>query len=80
MKYVEELLAGNCFIYNNNYYLITVNFKSNNQRLCYNLDSGFPHWISGETIVDDIQIYTMDEKNTIIPIKENKKEHKNVSS
>ena len=74
MKYIEELLVGSCFLYKNNYYILTADFKSNHQKLCYDLNSGFPKWIFGDTIVDHIQIYTMDEKNTIIPIKEIKKE------
>lgn len=73
MKYIEELIPGNCFLFNNTYYLITIDFKSNNKRLCYNLESGSPCWLTGETIVEDIQIYTMDDKNNIMAIKETKK-------
>ena len=79
MKYIEELSPGNCFSYNNNYFLLTIDFKTNSKRLCYNLKSGSPVWLDGSIIVESIQIYTMDEKNTIIPIKETKKENTNVS-
>lgn len=69
MKYIEELDPGTCFSYKNNYYILTVDYKSNNNKLCYDLQSGHPRWLSGDTIIDTIQVYTMDEKNTIIPIK-----------
>lgn len=67
------MLPGNCFILNNKYFLLTIDFKSNNKKLCYGLGDGCPLWLDGETIVEDTQIYTMDEKNTIIPIKETQK-------
>lgn len=73
MKYIEELYAGQCFDHKDNYWITTIDFKSNGKRLCYNLKSGVPSWFDSDTIVDDIQIYTMDEKNIIIPIKETEK-------
>lgn len=73
MKYIEELSPGECFVYKNIYYIITSDFKSSGSKLCYSLNNGFPTWLSGDSIVDQIQIYTMDEKNTIIPIKETTK-------
>ena len=80
MKYIEELVPGNCFIYNNNYYVLTIDFRSNNKKLCYNLQNGSPIWLSEDTIIDNIQIYTMDDKNNITPIKETPKmDAKNVS-
>lgn len=77
MKYIEELIPGNCFLLNNKHFLLTIDFKSNNKKLCYSLDDGSPLWLDGNSIVDDIQIYTMDEKNTIIPIRETKKMDEN---
>ena len=77
MKYIEELAPGNCFLLKNKHFLLTIDFKSNNKRLCYNLVDGSPLWLDGETIVEDTQIYTMDEKNTIIPIKETQKMEEN---
>jgi len=80
LKYIEELVPGNCFIYNNNYYVLTIDFRSNNKKLCYNLQNGSPIWLSEDTIIDNIQIYTMDDKNNITPIKETPKmDAKNVS-
>lgn len=73
MKYIEELSPGNCFFLNNKHFLLTIDFKSNNKKLCYSLEDGSPLWLDGDSIVDGVQIYTMDEKNTIIPIKETQK-------
>lgn len=73
MKYIEELSPGECFSFKDSYWIITIDFKNNGKRLCYNLESGNPSWFDADTIVDDIQIYTMDEKNVIIPIKETQK-------
>jgi len=73
MKYIEELISGDCFTFKNSYYIISSDFKANGSKLCFNLNSGNPIWMNSDTIVDQIQIYTMDEKNTIIPIKETTK-------
>jgi hypothetical protein len=81
MKYIEEITPGQCFVYEKTYYILTIDFRSNNQKLCYDLTKGSPRWFLPDTIVELlIQIYTMDEKNTIIPIKETTKENANVSN
>ena len=73
MKYIEELLPGDSFVSDSHNYLLTSDFKKNGCRLSYDLKSGNPKWFEASDIVDTIQIYTMDEKNTIIPIKETQK-------
>lgn len=79
MKYIEELIPGNSFLYKNQYFIVTSDFKSNQQKLCYNIQSGHAMWFDPDSIVDDIQIYTMDDKNTIIPISKTPKlENENV--
>ena len=62
MKYIEELVPGSCFVLNNKHFLLTIDFKSNNKKLCYSLNDGSPLWLNGDSIVDSIEIYTMDEK------------------
>ena len=74
MKYIEELNSGDCFNYDNKSYLITSDFKKDNSKLCINLESGFPKWFLPEIIVKKIEIYTLDESNNIVPIKETKKD------
>jgi hypothetical protein len=81
LKYIEELAPGDSFVFKNLYYIISSDFKSNGSKLCFNLNNGNPLWMNSDTIVDQAQIYTMDEKNTIIPIKETTKmDGENVST
>jgi hypothetical protein len=80
MKYIEEIAPGQCFVCDGTYYVLTIDFRSNNQKLCYDLTKGNPKWFLPETIVELIQIYTMDEKNTIIPIKTTEKTDKSNAS
>jgi hypothetical protein len=74
MQYIEELLCGNCFKSEDKFFIISSDFKKDSSRLSINLDSGFPRWFSADTIVEKIQIYTLDESNNILPIKETKKD------
>jgi hypothetical protein len=69
MKYVEELVAGDCFSYQNQVFLLTSDFKSNGDRLCYSLLTGFPNWLSSQAIVESCPIYILDQDNNTIPIK-----------
>ncbi len=78
MKYIEELIAGDSFIYNNKYYILTSDFKGNGQKLAYSLDEGFAKWFDATNIVEKISLYTLDNQNNILPIKEQKKEEYNV--
>ena len=68
MKYIEELSAGNCFLYKDKYYLLTIDFRGDNKKLCYELNSGCPYWLDGSTIVENTQICSIDSTNNIIPI------------
>jgi len=72
MKYIEELEPGDTFTINNKVYLVTSDFKSNNQRLCYSLIDGFPSWIISNTIVDHSPVYILDKDNNTIPVKATK--------
>ena len=78
MKYIEELVAGDAFAYNNKYFVLTSDYKSNNHKLAYSLDQGFAKWFDPSTIIEKISLYTLDEKNNILPLKEQKKEEYNV--
>lgn len=69
MKYVEELVPGDCFSLDNNYYLLTSDFKASGDRLSYSLDSGNPKWMKANDTVDILPIYRLDEENSIIAIK-----------
>jgi hypothetical protein len=72
MKYLEELSSGDCFVLKDSFFLITSDFKKD-KKLCYSLLNGSPRWLENNTIIDDIQLYTLDNSNNIIPIKHTKK-------
>lgn len=72
--FVEELQTGDCFSLDSCYYVVNIDYKKNGDRCCVSLINGNVRWIKGNQIVEKIQIYTMDKDNTIIPIKETKKD------
>jgi len=75
MKYIEELDPGNIFSYNNNIYLLTIDFKKNRSKLAFSLKDGTPLWFEPECIVEKISLYTLDPSNNITPIKIEKNEY-----
>lgn len=77
MKYIEELEIGDCFIVDNITYLLTCDFKSNGEKLCFCLSTGLPKWFEPSIIVNLNPIYYLDENNAIIPVKETKKHDEN---
>lgn len=75
MKYIEELDSGNIFSYNDNVYLLTIDFKKNGSRLAFSIKDGTPSWFKSECIVEQISLYTLDSANNITPLKIDKNEH-----
>ena len=69
MKYLEELRHGDCFKYNETFFVLTSDFKNNHTKLCYSLIDGNSKWFSDDTIVDLCPMFTTNEDNQIIPIK-----------
>jgi hypothetical protein len=80
MKYTEELSAGDCFILNNQYFILTNDFKKNGNRYCINLSTGYGNWIEPDKEVSCTDIFTLDKDNNIIAIKERKKDQNNDTS
>jgi len=74
MKYIEELLIGDCYQYNGKQYIITTDYKQNGSRLCVSLIDGSTHWVSSDTMIDPIDIFTVDQDSNIIAIKERTKD------
>lgn len=70
MKFIEELNCGDALLANNEAYIITTDFKKNNDRLCVCLKDGSTRWFAANTVVEPIQIYRLDKDNNIIPFKE----------
>lgn len=73
MKYLEELCPGDCFLLSESVFLTTCDFKKE-KKLCYNLFNGSPRWLENNTIVQESQVYTLDNNNNIIPIKPTEKQ------
>ena len=74
-KFIEELNYGDAFTYNNLFYVLTTDYKKNNDRLCLSLIDGSLRWFKPNEIVEGTNLYTMDKDNNIIAIKESKKEN-----
>jgi hypothetical protein len=72
MKYIEELVSGDCFVYENQYFLLTSDFKKNGKKLCYSLQDGFAKWFENNDIVDHEQMYCLDKDNNVVAIKPTK--------
>lgn len=79
MKYIEEINAGDTFLYNNQLFILSTDFKNNGQRMAINFDSGFPTWLNGETIIETIPLFKLDKDNNIIAIKNVPSPSKNFS-
>lgn len=68
MKYLEELKNGDCFVYKNQNFLLTSDFKKDNSKLCYSLNDGYAKWMSSQEIVEPLILYTLDKDNNIVAI------------
>jgi len=69
MKYLEEISPGDSFRYENNLYILTIDFKRNGDKLCYSLNDGSPKWLESKTVIETDPIFSLDKDNNIIPIK-----------
>lgn len=69
MKYLEELSNGDHFLYNNGYYITSIDFNKSRYRKCINLNDGTQRWLSPDTIVENIVVFTLDNESNLIPIK-----------
>lgn len=79
MHYLEELQTGDCFLKDNNFFILTNDFKKDGRRFCIELKTGNSRWIKSNEIVDNIDIFTIDKDNNIIAIRERKKDSKNAT-
>jgi hypothetical protein len=74
MKYIEELVNGDCFVYNTSIFIITIDFDKNRNKLCIDLAAGTPRWFAPETIVEKSPIFILDNDNNILPVKQETKQ------
>jgi len=79
MTYIEELDNGECFIFNDDYYIVSCDFNSQKKRFCINLVDGNARWFKGNTIVKNFDIYRIDDDNNLIMVKQkNDKKNNNI--
>lgn len=72
-KYIEELNQGDSFVVDACIYTLTTDYKKDGKRLAFSLKDGSCRWFEGSCMVENIQLYTMDKDNNIIPIKPTEK-------
>jgi hypothetical protein len=72
-KFLEELNGGDTFQLNDVYFVLSMDYKKNGDRMCLSLKSGSSQWFTSNTIVHSTPIYTMDTENNLIAIKETRK-------
>jgi hypothetical protein len=78
MKYLEELIVGDLFVYKNEYFILTCDFKiikGNRKYLCVSIKNGFSHWMEGNTSIEILDLYFRDKEGNIIAVKERKNEY-----
>lgn len=73
VKYLEEMDAGDTIEFENNYYVVTADYKKSGSRSCVNLKTGLSKWIEPNAIVDINPIYLLDSDNNIVAIKPTEK-------
>lgn len=78
MKFLEDLSSGDCFKLEDNFYIVTSDFKLGKHaqsRSCVSLKDGTFRWISSNSMVETIPIVSIDQNSNIIPVKETKKDN-----
>lgn len=69
MKYIEELSSGDTFKSNNQFFLLTSDYKKSGAKLAYRFNDGSPKWFDSQAIVESQPVYILDSENNTIPIK-----------
>lgn len=70
---ISKLLFGSTFLFNNEMYILSQDCNRKNQRNCISLNNGSSKWIDEQTEVAPAPVYTLDDKNNFIPLKEDGK-------
>lgn len=74
MKMIEELAFGDCFdLQNQNYFILTQNFRMRDKKKEYqavSIKDGSFKWIKADVVISRIGLYTTDDSNNIVSIKE----------
>jgi hypothetical protein len=69
MKYIEELKSGDTFSFNDQFFLLSSDFKKDGKRSAISFENGFAQWFRSDEIVNETPIFYLDENNNTIPIK-----------
>jgi hypothetical protein len=79
MKYLEELNSGDLFLWNNDKFILTTDFKKSKEdkskKMAINIHNGFIQWIIEDAIVEDLDLYYRDKDANIVALKERKNEY-----
>jgi hypothetical protein len=73
MKYIEELEIGEAFLFENQRYINTADFKKNGSRLAVNIKTGNNRWLKRDDMVESIDIYFLDESSNFVAVTERPK-------
>jgi hypothetical protein len=77
MRFLEDLPNGDCFRIDDNFFIVTSDFKlgkHTQSRSCVSLKDGSFRWVDSNTMVEEFPIFSLDKESNIIPIKEKKKD------
>lgn len=78
MKFLEDLNSGDCFKFEDAFFIVTSDFKLGKHtqaRSCVSLKNGTFRWIDANAMIDHIPIFSLDKDSNIIPIKETKSDN-----
>jgi len=78
MKFIEELVPGDCFIVKESLFLITYDFrqtKFKKEIKAISMKDGSAQWLAEDLMVEHVPLYRIDESNNFVPIKEHKNEY-----
>mgnify|MGYP001236900986 CR=1 FL=1 len=65
MKYIEEIEPGQSFVYQEDNFLMTSDFKKSGDRLSISLTNGVSRWMGASETVDLVVLYTIDEESNL---------------
>jgi len=65
MKYIEEIEPGQSFLYQDDNFLMTSDFKKSGDRLSISLTNGTSRWMGASETVDLVVLYTIDEESNL---------------
>lgn len=77
MRFLEEIIGGDCFLLDSKYFILTSDFKKSKKetlKLCISVADGMCRWFAENTLVEPVPLFTIDMKGDILAIKETKKQ------